>query len=889
MGKIANVKATIRLSSDAQPKSFKSRTLPYALVSKVESELNRLQREGVIVPVQHSNWAAPIVPVLKPDGSVRICGDYKLTVNRYSILDRYPLPRIEDLYATLAGGQKFTKIDLSHAYSQVELDSKSQDCTTIATHVGLFQYTRLPFGINSAPAIFQRIIDNMVKDVPNTCAYLDDILITGRSEEEHLRTLQIIFKRLKDNGFNLKRAKCEFFRNSVSYLGYKLDTHGLHVLDEKIRPIIQAPEPVNEAELRSFIGVLSHYRRFLPNISTTLSPLYALLYKGAKWNWDVEQRNAFKIAEEKLANSSLLVHFDQFKPIVLHCDASSSGLGASLGHKMNDGSIRPIAFASRTLLPAEKNYSQIDKEALAVIFGIKRFHQYIWGRRFDIFTDHKPLLSLLGENKGIEQMCSPRMQRWALILSAYTYNIQYLPGVQNSTADALSRLPLKSDATTIEEPPELVHMMQHFNSAPICGKELRRLTDKDPIMSAVKSYLLTNWPEKCDDKFKAFFNRRNELSLHEGCIFWGPRIVIPSSARKQILHELHDAHTGATRMKAHARSYCWWPNLDADLEDIARMCELCQKYQRHHPPGPIHPWRWPERPWQRVHADYFGPICGSMFLLLIDAHSKWIDVHMVNHATAETTVSKMRTSFCTFGLPDTVCTDNGTPFTSDLFQTFLRNNGVEHVRTAPYHPSSNGLAERAVQTVKNGLAKQTSGTLQTKLDRFLFSYRAIPLESTGKSPAEMMFGRNLRTRLQLMFPSTRSRIEARQECMTDPHKIERSYCDSDPVFTRLPNESQWQPATIVSTSGNLANLQLPNGNITRRHLDHVRPRVIRSTESLDQRDIAISSGADTTTTETLAGETTNPRRSQRATPPVDRYQVETYSISQEKEECHDCM
>ena len=150
----------------------------------------------------------------------------------------------------------------------------------------------------------------------------------------------------------------------------------------------------------------------------------------------------------------------------------------------------------------------------------------------------------------------------------------------------------------------------------------------------------------------------------------------------------------------------------------------------------------------------------------------------------------MRTSFCTFGSPDTVWTDNGTPFTSDLFQTFLRNNGVDHARTAPYHPSSNGLAERAVQTVKNGLAKQTSSTLQTKLDRFLFSYRAIPLESTGKSPAEMMFGRNLRTRLQLMFPSTRSRIEARQECMTDPHKIERSYCDSDPLFTRLPIESQ---------------------------------------------------------------------------------------------------
>lgn len=881
LGKLKGYQANIKLEHNVQPRFMKARCLPYVLRSKVEDELKRLQEEGVIKPVQYCEWGTPIVPVCKPDGTVRICGDYKITVNRFAALDRYPLPRVEDLYATLAGGQKFTKIDLSHAYSQIELDEPSRLVTTITTHVGLFQYTRLPFGINSAPAIFQRIIDTMVKDIPFTCAYLDDILISGRTDVEHLQTLATVLERLNEHGLKLKKSKCEFLCDSVCYLGYRLDKNGLHVVQDKVRPILDAPEPRNVIELRSFIGMLSHYRRFLPNISQTLEPLYILLHKGASWTWGSTQRKAFDSAKTLLGSSSFLVHFDPNKPILIQCDASPSGVGAVLCHRMADNSIKPVAFASRTLQPAEKNYSQLDKEALAVIFAVKRFHSYVWGRPFKIYTDHKPLLALLGEAKEIQQLYSPRMQRWALLLSAYRYELYYVTGARNVTADALSRLPLPAQVNCID-PPELVNLMQHLDTTPVTSKDIQRMTNQDQILSTVKRFILIGWPVEVSEELRPFSQRKNELSLHDGCIFWGSRIVIPQGARPQLLRELHDAHPGVTRMKALARGYCWWPKLDKQIEDLLRNCDVCQKHQRQNPPGPIHPWRWPDKPWQRIHADYFGPVNGMMCLIIVDAYSKWIEVHTVTHANAESTVNKMRSTFATFGIPETVCTDNGTPFTSEEFQKFLRNNGIQHVRSAPYHPASNGLAERAVQTVKQGLVKQSVGNLQMKLDKLLFAHRTTPTEATGRSPAEMMFGRTLRTRLHLMFPSPRAKVETRQEKMhaQSSRGEDHSYNESDPVYSRLPHEATWQPATVVDSTGNTTTLKMDDGRVVRRHSDHVRPRQTECSSDCDQTTRSGHCDVDSTSPSTDMNDlqpNNVPRRSQRIPKPVDRYGVMMYN------------
>ncbi|KAI0240482.1 hypothetical protein LSAT2_008781, partial [Lamellibrachia satsuma] len=310
LGKLKDVQVKIHVKNGAIPRFFKARPIPYALKEKVENELDRLQHEGIIEPVQFSEWAAPIVPVCKANGQIRICGDYKVTINRSVVEDKYPLPRVNDLYASLAGGETFSKLDLRHAYLQLPLDEGSREYVTINTHKGLFRYTRLPYGISVAPSIFQRALECVLADIPRVCIFLDDILVTGKTREEHVANLRWVLRRLDEAGLKLNNDKCEFFNQSVVYLGHKIDRDGLHPTDDKVRAIRDAPSPTNVKELRSWLGLLNYYGRFLRNLSTTLAPLHVLLRKETKWCWGNEQASAFEAAKQLLQSDSLLVHFD---------------------------------------------------------------------------------------------------------------------------------------------------------------------------------------------------------------------------------------------------------------------------------------------------------------------------------------------------------------------------------------------------------------------------------------------------------------------------------------------------------------------------------------------------------------------------------------------------
>ena len=359
--------------------------------------------------VKYSEWATPIVPVPKPDGRVRLCGDYKITVNPAIDVEQYPLPKPQELLATLSGGQRFTKLDLSVAYQQMLLEEESRKLVTINTNLGLFRYCRLPFGIASAPAIFQRAMDTLLQGIPHVICYIDDVLVTGLTEEEHLQNLVQVLHKLQEQGMRLKREKCAFFQKEVEYLGYRINTDGVHTAPSKLQAIQQAPAPRNVTELCAFLGLLNYYGKFIPNLSTMIHPLNALLGQGRKWNWTQECANAFKAAKQSLTSDSVLVHYDPQLPLRLAGDASCYGIGAVLSHQYPDGSERPIAYASRTLLPSEKNYAQIEREALSLVFGIQKFHQFIYGRSFTLATDHKPLTTILGGRKGIPAIAAARM------------------------------------------------------------------------------------------------------------------------------------------------------------------------------------------------------------------------------------------------------------------------------------------------------------------------------------------------------------------------------------------------------------------------------------------------------------------------------------------------
>ena len=441
-GSLKGLQASLKMHTDVTPKFLKPRSVPYALIPAIEKDLERLENAGIIRQVTYSDWASPIVPVPKADGTVRICGDYKVTINQDLKLDHYPMPKAEDIFSTLNGGEKFTKLDLSQAYLQLPLDEESQKLTTISTHKGLFQYTRLPYGIASAPAIFQMTMDKILQGLNGVSCYLDDILVTGRDDTEYLTNLQRVFERLQEYGVQLKKSKCSFMSKSVEYLGYKIDAKGLQFTPQKVEAIQQAPHPKNVQQLRSFLGLVHYYGKFIPNLATVTEPLNQLLHKDTKWHWSTDCKTAFAQLQTALSSSPILVHYDPNSPLRLACDASAYGVGAVISYIMPDESEKPIAFASRTLTKAEHNYSQLEKEALSIIFGIQKFHQYLYGMKFTLVTDHKPLVTILNPRKGISSLAAARLQRWALILASYQYEIEFKPTDKHNNADGASRLPL---------------------------------------------------------------------------------------------------------------------------------------------------------------------------------------------------------------------------------------------------------------------------------------------------------------------------------------------------------------------------------------------------------------------------------------------------------------
>ena len=285
LGTMTHHRAKLYLKENATPKFSKAKPVPFAVQQQIEEELNRLQSQGIIEPVSHSEWATPVVPVPKKNGKLRLCGDFKVTLNPVLDVDKYPLPRIDDLLATLSGGKKFTKIDLAHAYQQMLLDDQSKELVTINTNKGLYRYTRLPCGVASAPAMFQRTMDVILQGIPRVICYIDDILITGANEEEHYQNLEEVFRRLQYNGVTVSKSKCNFLCDSVEYLGYRISSEGLHATENKLKAILDAPKPRNVQQLRSFLGLVHYYSKFIPNLASLLAPLTNLLRKNIKWEW----------------------------------------------------------------------------------------------------------------------------------------------------------------------------------------------------------------------------------------------------------------------------------------------------------------------------------------------------------------------------------------------------------------------------------------------------------------------------------------------------------------------------------------------------------------------------------------------------------------------------
>ena len=829
VGTIRGYKADIRLKQGAKPIFKKSRSVAYALQPALDAELDRMQKEGILEPVEKSDWATPLVIVPKNNGKIRVCGDFKVTINQCVETKLYPLPTVEDIFARLAGGRVFTKLDLSQAYLQLPVDDDSKSLLVINTPKGLFQYNRLPYGVSVAPAIFQSVMDRVLQGLPVAC-YLDDILIAAPTESEHNLILEQVLKRLQESGIRLCEEKCKFCQEQVEYLGHLIDVAGIHPTKDKVRAIRDAPVPSDITQLRAFVGLINYYGKFIPQAAARMAPLYKLLEKDHKWIWTEECDSAFQTCKEMLTSDAVLVHYDSTRPIKLACDASSYGLGAVLSHVFDDGE-HPVAFASRTLTKAEKNYSQIEKEALALIFGVKKFHKYLFGRCFTLLTDHKPLLSILNAKAAIPSIAAARMQRWAIFLSAYSYNIEYKGTKMHANADSLSRLPVQEEDYEAAAATAMFKV-SFIDGLPVTASDIAMETVKDVVLSRVYQYVLEGWPRGgVNDNLKPFYQRKDQLSTDQGCLLWGTRVIIPEVLQARLLQELHYTHPGIVKMKLLARSYMWWPKMDCNIEEIVRSCKECAAQRSLPPVAPLHSWPWANQPMKRLHID-FAEIEGFQVLVIIDVHSKWIEAVPLRSATATTTIQALKTFFSSFGLLEEIVSDNGPQFTAHPFQEFCKHNGIKHSRIPPYHPASNGAAERAVQVVKHAMKKMTSSTLLTKrLAEFLLIYRSTPHATTGMRPDELFLRRRIKTRFTLISPNMTPTVEQKQ------WKQKTAHDGKKPLVTFLRGEkvlvankrgnTKWLSGIVLRQKSPVTYLVMVGHKIRFCHADHL----LRNTES----------------------------------------------------------
>jgi hypothetical protein len=380
--------ATLSIKPQSTPTFIKARPIPFAMRSKEEKELEKLERDGIISKIEMSDWASPIVPVLKKDGSVRIC-DFKVTVNQVVQVDQYPLPRIEDIFATLGGGRKFAKLDIRQAYLHIPLDEDSKKLLAIITHKRFYEYNRLTFGIASAPSIWQRAMDQILQGLSGVHCVLDDMIFTGKNDDEHLQNLENVLQRLQDNiGLRANIEKCSCLQDSAVHCGHEISKEGLQKTKDKVEAAVNTPAPKNTTQLRPLLGLVNYYHKFLPNLATEIHPLNELLDRDRTWVWNECCNRAFLKVNDMITSDGVLTHYDPNLPVRLACDASPYGLRSVLSHVMTDGTERPVAFASRSLTKSERNYAQIDKEALGIVWSVKKFYTYLFRRSFTLVTDH---------------------------------------------------------------------------------------------------------------------------------------------------------------------------------------------------------------------------------------------------------------------------------------------------------------------------------------------------------------------------------------------------------------------------------------------------------------------------------------------------------------------
>ena len=755
-------------------------------------------QEGIIEP-SNSPWASPVVLVKKKDGSLRYCIDYR-KLNAVTRKDSYPLPRIDESLDTLKDARYFSTLDLASGYWQIELSEDAKQKSAFCTTSGLYQFKVMPFGLTNAPATFQRLMERVLAGLQwQIClVYIDDIIIFGKTIEDHIQQLQEVFNRLKMAGLKLKPKKCCLFKREVHYLGHVVSEKGIQTDPEKIRAIEEWKEPTTMTDVRSFLGICSYYRKFVPNFATIARPLVQLTEKNSVFRWEDEQKQAWNDLKKRLISAPILGYPDPQAVFVLDTDASAFGIGAVLS-QIQDGRETVIAYGSRALTKPERRYCVTRRELLAVVYFTRYFRQYLVGKRFVLRTDHASLrwLQSFKEPEG-------QVARWIETLQSFDFELVHRPGKSHQNADALSRGPCYQCGEDHEgekirgaKQPEKVetklcrmgtrsrtgHTVRNrtwFQTEEVNPEQFKAAQEADPVLALVREWIHIGKRPDFEEishegrEVKFYWGQFESLRVRDGLLVRElPRIaqpmkiqiLVPRAERTRILELCHDVktagHLGKHKTIANVKGRFLWPGMRVDAEIHVRTCDLCARYKttgKNRRAG-MKTFQVGE-PLERLCIDIAGPFpetsLGNKYTVVVtDWFTKFVEIYAVPNQEAVTVADVIvRNYISRYGVPREIHTDQGRQFEAQLFQEVCEMLGIKKTRTTSFHPQSDGQSERNIKTLVKMIAMAADGKKEWDecLPFIAMAYRATPQASTGFSPNFLMFGRELAMPIDIMLP-----------------------------------------------------------------------------------------------------------------------------------------
>ncbi len=649
---------------------------------ELKKQLDDLLSKGLIQP-SSSAWRSPVLFVDKSDGSSRLCTDYR-KLNDVTIKNKYPLPKIEDLFDQLTGARVFSKIDLRTGYHQLKIRATDIPKTAFTTRYGLYEYTVMSFGLTNAPAYFMNLMNKVFMEFLDkfVVVFIDDILIYSKSEEEHATHLRLILETLREHQLYAKFSKCEFWLKEVGFLGHVLSAGGISVDPKKIKSVMEWEAPTTQTEVRGFLGLAGYYRKFVEGFSSIARPMTQLLKKDKKFEWTPKCEESFQELKKRLVTAPVLTMPDITKNFDVYCDASKLGLGCVL---MQEGKV--IAYFSRQLRPHEENYPTHDLELAAVVLALKTWRHYLMGNRCEIYTDHKSLKYIFTQKE-----LNMRQRRWIELIKDYDLEIHYHPGKANVVADALSRKPCSLNMMIKEEQPMLHQEFEKFGLELVSRGFLANLEFQPTLMSQIKEAQKGN---ESIDGIKRRISSGKVPGFEEddqGVLWYKGRICVPadSELKEVIMKEAHETpysiHPGGTKMYQDLKEQFWWHGMKREIASFISKCDICQRVKAEHqrPAGLLQPLQVPEWKWESVGMDFITGFPRSSrgndsIWVIVDrltkvAHFIPVKTTYTSGQLADLYLSRI---VSLHGVPKTIVSDRGTQFTSRFWRSLHQALGTK--------------------------------------------------------------------------------------------------------------------------------------------------------------------------------------------------------------------